>query len=395
MPEKIKLTDKQALEYIIPILEEKNHPYKNEETKALEDTGLIFTSSTSIEVHEMKDVGLTYQGKEIILKDGSALFLRWIQPGPHPNPLRREDSYFGGERSVEREAHLIGNVVGKRAELPTPKVIYAGHIKLSKILLTEMPKGIRAIEFFKNSLESFLTVVDFLGQDIAKAHSVKFDNFGPILPPGRAQDKIESFGQYLQNIMGRHLTDENIDILKKYFQGDNFDKLTKHINDVIDYAENELKDEVEPCLILYDQHPRNFKVDEKTGKPSAYYNLEYCQAAHPSIELGAIGFQIFGGVFPGHVKEARKAFMKGYKKAGGSDIINDEKLETIAAINHLVSAVKNYDADSKNEESVKKTWSQDFANLTLKIIADGEVKNDSYAEFTHIIKPITQQYTDK
>lgn len=372
--EKIELTNEKALELTNEILEEINHSSK---AKSSADIG----------------TGMTHQNKIITLEDQTELVLRWIQPGLHPNPARREDSYFGGERSIYREAKLL-EIAENQAKIPASNVFYVGDKKeKGKILLVEKVPGILFRTYLENndfSHQKFLKSLEFLGEDFAKAHSVKFDSYGSIQTEG-VRDGKEKYGDYLKKIINRHTID-HLEMLETYFSEKELQEVFDYFNEVCIYANCLDESKVKPSFVLYDQHSRNFMVDDQTGKPSGYFDIEYGQAAHPNLEFGSTALQIFG-FFSGnnekqcadYIKKAKEKFMKGYLKNGGSESINDDTLETIHVANHIFSAIKSY----HKKEGVRENWSQKFADMVLGMTREGKV--NCYFAFTDLIRSATKQ----
>ena len=193
----------------------------------------------------------------------------------------------------------------------------------------------------------------------------------------------------MEHIISRHFSPRSR-ILESYFT-------EKELTEVFDYFEKSISDiskefgartDIRSSLVLYDQHSRNFFVDPKTGKPTGFFDLEYAQSAHPNLELGCMGVQLFGFFSGECVPAAREAFFSGYYANGGSRAIEHPALEAIHASNHLFSAVKSYHG---KKDGIRDGWSQEFAKMVLSIVREGEVKVSCYDAFTNLIRPVTKQ----
>ncbi len=371
--QKIELKNEDALKLTNVVLEEINHPYK---AISVDDIG----------------AGMTHQNKTITLENKTELVLRWIQPGLHPNPARREDSYFGGERSIFREAKLL-DITRNQAELPASKVYYVGDREEGKILLVEKVPGKLFREFIEDeefSHRSFLKALEYFGEDMAKAHSIHFDLYGSVQKAGLRNGK-QKYGDDLKEIISRHTVD-HLEMLESYFSEKELQEVFDYFDEVCKYANNWDEDKVKPSFVLYDQHSKNFFVNEK-GKPSGYFDIEYGRAAHPNLELGSTALQLFGFVSgenekqaQEYVKQARESFMKGYLRNGGLEIINDDALETVHAANHIFSAVKSY---HNKRDGIRNNWSQAFADMVLGMTREGKI--NCYFAFTDLIRGATKQ----
>ncbi len=338
--------------------------------------------------------GMTHQNKIITLEDKIEIILRYIPPGLHPNPARREDSYFGGERSVFREAKLL-DIARNQAGLPASKVIYANDRREEgKILIVQKVPGITFRDYIaKNyfSHDHFLKGLAFLGEDIAKAHSLNFDLYGSIQKEGIRNGK-KTYSDYLsENIIDRHFED-HLEILEKYYSKEELEEINIFFKDAQKDIKSLDESKIKPCFVLYDQHTKNFMVGDN-GRPSGYFDIEYGQAAHPSLEFGSIVPQLFC-FFSGdnekqakdYIKQAREAFTQGYLRMDGEESINNETLEIIHIANHIFSAIKSY---AHFKEGPLAGFSQAFAEMALGIARERKINCFYY--FTDLRREATKQ----
>jgi len=159
-------------------------------------------------------VGMTNANKEIRLINGDEIILRWV-PADMENP---EDMYFGGARSIQREAEIL-EIARKQAGLPAAEVIDVHENQSGKILIVKKVPGVTLHEYQNQNghcLEKFLGVVYSLGYVLARAHSVKFENFGSIQPQGIVPG-VSAYGLYLKQVIGRHLNPNDLSLLENYY----------------------------------------------------------------------------------------------------------------------------------------------------------------------------------
>ncbi len=99
------------------------------------------------------------------------------------------DTLFGGRLTLDREAAIF-DMTRNEAKLPAP-MVYASHrCAGGDFLLLEKLEGTSFTKYLKNchySMNAFLKTMEYLGADIAKAQSVRFNSFGNIM----ARDEIE------------------------------------------------------------------------------------------------------------------------------------------------------------------------------------------------------------
>ncbi len=143
----------------------------------------------------------------------------------------------------------------------------------------------------------------------------------------------------------------------------------------------------QPVLVLTDLHPMNFLVDDE-GKPSGYFDLEFCQAGVPSLEFYAIKCCLFNHFDRGTFQKAEAAFFEGFERGGGrydrESPIN-AALETTLSIGYLLAAVTSYHGAS---DGLRDAWSEQFRDIMFGAIQRSEV---DYLAIADVLRTKTQQ----
>ncbi|MFH0937475.1 MAG: aminoglycoside phosphotransferase family protein [Candidatus Daviesbacteria bacterium] len=299
----------------------------------------------------------------------------------------RRDVHFNGPLSLERERNLM-DLVREEAGLPAPKVYGLHQSRLGPFLLVEKLQGIYWSEYLKEndySLEAYLRSVGFLGADIGCVHQIQFNTFGDAMGKGIVYpSNITNFVTRLQMTTELNLErvkhTEALQIKELYNITKFFQEELKTLDECWD------KRAQEPVLILTDLHPMNILVDDQ-GKPSGYFDLEFAQAGHPSLEFYVLRLS-FLHYFEGVSQQAEDMFLAGYEKNGGrynpKDPFN-QKLEHLMIVNHLLASVTAY---HNVFDGLRDTWSEQFKNIMFEGI---EVGNVDYSAINEVLRSKTKQ----
>lgn len=340
-------------------------------------------------VKELKFIpeGRSHDVFDIVLNDGDCLIARFEKPRDSFSGQRR-DFHFNGVISLEREAYLC-SLVREEADLPAPKVKGIYQIENFNFLLVEKMPGIPWKNFLEQnnySLQAYLASLEYLGADIAKAQRVSFNSFGGIMA-GRVIEppRITGFSSRLESVLSLKIRREEeakalrpteLSEVKRYFK--------KELQEVSDGLKGSLS---KPILVLTDIHPMNFLVDEK-GKPSGYFDLEFCQAGHPALEMYYLGLQLFNYFNKNTFALGKKAFFTSYCTESGTynpENPLNQKLENLLCAGQTLTAVTAY---HNVKDGVRDTWSNEFKEVLFKAISSGEADAVAYA---NIIRQKTQQ----
>ena len=322
--------------------------------------------------------GSNHYSFDVILEDGTPLIGKFKK---NKNNLR--DSLFGGIISLEREC-AIYSLIGEKTGLPTPKLY--GKYKdggIYFILVEKLPGKLWSDYIRENnySISCFLKSLEYLGQDIARLQKVTFETFGDlmneylVLPKGIINFADRFIGitkMRLKRVKEKNILDtKKVHLVKKYF--------FQQISEIREYLYNYKS---KPTLVFTDMHSRNFLVND-FGKPSGYFDLESCQAAHPALEFYGLKFFLFNYFNYETFKKAEDSFFKGYKKEGGEydqgDYIN-KKLEDLLAINRIMELSESY---HEIKDGLRDKWSIKFKELLFEAI---ETNSVNYSKIADIIR---------
>ncbi len=293
---------------------------------------------------------------------------------------RRADTIYGGEMSLGREAASC-RLVREKAGLPAPEV-YGLYHTMPEFLLMEYLPGTHWSTYLQQqnySLQSYLHSLELLGEDVGKAHRVQFGSFGDVAG-SIVLNQTNSFSQRLERIIRRNmeingpsLADRERRQAETYFQ-QAWDTLS------------EMRGYQKPTLVLADVHPTNIFVDAK-GKPTGYFDLEFCQAAVPAVEMYNLSLQFYGLFNPEVFPLARGALLSGYNKTApepyNPDQPENQLLEQVLTANHLFRAAAVY---QQFTTGLRVDWAERFRKLLFYIIDEGKI---DYAGFGEIMRSKT------
>jgi len=281
---------------------------------------------------------------------------------------KRRDHHYNGVLSLERQRNLC-SLVGE-AGLPAPEVKGVYSAEGQNFLLAEKMSGQYWSDFLEDnnhSLAAFTRSLEFLGADIAMLQRCRFSSFGDVISPDRVEPPgITHFAQRL-----RYTTDLK---LQREAQKGSLHK--KELREVTEYFQRRLQElsqmsgnvKQTPVFILADLHARNFFVDSE-GKPSGYFDLEFCQAGVPSLEFGSVALFLYSYYGQKEFEQGRAAFFRGFHDHGGVHDLNDPyntKLEEVLGAGYLLSFTTGYH-DSK--DGLRDLWSAQFKELLFQTIA--------------------------
>lgn len=147
------------------------------------------------------------------------------------------------------------------------------------------------------------------------------------------------------------------------------------------------KDRRNPVLVITDLHPSNFLVDAR-GKPSGYPDLEYCQAAVPTLEFYFIKLQLFNYYDAATMGKAQETFFKAYNNAGGNyqhEEPGNVEIEKLLSMGQILTAVTGYHGV---KDGLRDTWSEQFKDI---LFSAGSTGNIDYVAYADIIRKKTKQ----
>lgn len=302
--------------------------------------------------------GISHDNYDVRLLSGRDVIARFQKN-------KRTDPFYGGNLSLEREAYLC-NFIKDQTGIPAPRVSGPHSHKDLCFIISEKLPGISLKNFLEKqnySLKSYLYSLEKLGESFAQAHKTKFNEFGDLMeggsisPPG-----IFDFSQRAKYLLELKLTDANnlgtlspieIESIEDYFIRNN------------ELASNSLG---QPRLVLTDIHLSNFNVDEKTGEPSGFFDLEYCQAGIPSMDFTCPRTTIFPYFNEETMHKANDSFIKGYLSNGGEydpDNRNIKNIEKTLYALQLLSATNLYFG---RKDGVRDTWSNQFKSILFELV---------------------------
>lgn len=335
--------------------------------QAIESAGFVLDSVSFI------PEGRSHNNFNLVLQSGLSLVARFEKPqsSESADGVRR-DFHYNGPLSLERERNLM-ELVREEAGLPAPKVYGLYSTYQDKFLLVEKLPGIYWSDYISRnnySLNAYLNSLRFLGGDLAKVHSVHFESYGDAMGKGDVNSStIRDFSQRVDMLT-------ELKLQRAVYSGS---LSLEEINMVSEYLQQEsktLKETVQdststPVLVLTDMHPMNFFVDSE-GKPSGYFDLEFCQAGHKALEFFSLRTTLLN-YFEGVSDEAEAVLLEGYEQGGGSYNPEDsynKKLEHILAIGYLVAAITTYHNAS---DGLRDTWSAQFKGILFGAMKTGSV----------------------
>lgn len=332
--------------------------------------------------------GYSHNNFAVGFREGLPAIARFDNPSRFisPDGVRREP-HFNGLLSLTRERNLI-NMVREKTGLPVPQVYGLHSSAQGPFLLVERLPGSHWNEYLKASDYSFgayLRSLRFLGNDLARVHAIEFNSFGDLLgedciDPANITNFAERLGMITQLKIQRA---EGVGVLDTQELAD-----TKgYFNAELTTLDTALRDSTErPVLVLADLHPTNVLVDDQ-GKPSGYFDLEWCQAGSRALEFYVLRWSFFH-YFDGVSQPAEEEFLAGYQEKGGTyDPQNplNKSLEQVLAVNHLLAAVTAYHNVS---DGLRDTWSQQFKKIMFDAMRVGSV---DYAAINDVLRSKTNQ----
>lgn len=324
--------------------------------------------------HYVFDVSLS-DGKEVIAK-----FERKSRTAPDGE---KRDFHYNGVLSLEREVALCDLVTSMG--LPAPKIDGVYEVEEAKFFVESKLPGKCWAEYLKDnghSLSAFLQSLEYLGADIAQVQQEQFNSFGDVFGKGKVVNSNNNLANRL-----RYITDLKI----------NREEQTKafsdhELNEVKDYFDKIIGEIAQstpqkPVFIVTDLHPMNFFVDDY-GKPSGYFDLEFCQAGVPTLEFYHNALHLFNYYDTQSFEQGRNAFFKGFHNAGGNYDLNDhfnQQLETMLCSSHLLACATAYHGA---KDGLRDNWSSEFKELFFQTLATGKVP---YVSVADIFRTKTQQ----
>jgi len=310
---------------------------------------------------------------DLLMKDGTEMIAKFNRRSEAAAAEKKRDTLFGGEVSSEREAELY-RIVKENGGLPAPKIYYDYQSEHINCLLVEKMKGEQWGEFLQMhnySRSSFLASLSYLGGSIARLQRLKFDSFGDIIQINKiAPGGIDNFADRFMAVMKWRIKRaaerqvfnlKEVSMLRDYFSS-SFRELKPFLH----------KKNCRPVMVLTDLHPENFFVDDY-GRPSAFFDLESCQAAHPALEMYGVKFFLFNYFGKDEFVAAEAAFYYGYRRGGGSyDPYNSNniRLENLLAIGRLLELAESYYGV---KDGLRDSWSERFKSLLWRAVEEGEV----------------------
>lgn len=290
---------------------------------------------------------------------------------------RRVDLIYGGKMSLEREAALC-SLVREKAGLPAPKTT-GPYTKAESFILAEHMPGQLWGEYLQQqnySCQAFLNSLRLLGEDVGKAHSVTFDAFGDLM--GTYVDNgVSNFSTRLEQVIQRNLQNNG----DKFSEPERM-RAEKYFASTLQKIEKATKKD-KPRFIFADLHPNNLMV-YSDGKPSAYFDLEFCQTGVPALEIYNVSLQFFALFNLELFSEAQNAFLKGYRASGLDYEPEDPKnkqVELVLAANHFFRAAASY---QKFTEGSRAGWAAKFKDIFFDIV-DNDIID--YIGFKKTVRP--------
>lgn len=356
------------------------------------DEQYVFDCLTQ-EGYFVDDVTIIPQGNshynfDVRLNSGEEVIVRFDKPHCIAPDGYKRDYHYNGVLSLEREVSIC-SLLRKKVGLPAPE-IKASHrcVEYNFLVVEKMPGRYWSSFVQENnfSLDKYLASLEYLGGDIAQAHKWTFPSHGNVMDENRVEpENISHFSQRLEQIISlrldralqsQSLSEKEFGEINSYFR-----------RSILNFA-NQCDDRDNcPVLILTDLHPMNFFVDSR-GKPSAYFDLEFCQAGVPALEMYNLGLQLFSYFDQTTFDLARKSFFNGYVANGGRYDVEDmfnKKVETLLCAGHTLSAVTGYYG---MKDGLRDMWSAEFKDILFKVLATEQM---DYVAFADVIRQKTGQ----
>ena len=273
--------------------------------------------------HEVESIALIPEGRahyifRIVDRAGLISIARFEKSGRGVglDGIRR-DFEFNGPISISRERNLI-DLVREQANLPALRVYGMYEDTPTPFLIVENLPGIYWSEYIEKnnfSKEAYLNSLKFIGFDMANAHKVKFISFGDIIREDIIQPgNITSFAERIRIITEPKIKRaEQLGTLNSNELAYLKHTLQSELSDLEDVTKTS---SLQPILAITDIHPKNFLVDDN-GKPSGYFDLEYCQSAPPALDFYFLRWFLLN-YFEGISDQAEEALLERYTANGGT-----------------------------------------------------------------------------
>lgn len=316
---------------------------------------------------------------EATTNEGTAIIARFVKEG------KWRDVQYAGLLSLERDANMYA--LAGSAGLPTPAVLGYHDVEGVPFLVVDKLPGKHwkaYVEESGYSLDAYVQSLEFLGRDIAKAHTISLPSYGNVISATSIHPAgITNFATKLEHIFSLKLkkaesilSEKELIMVRDYFEQG------------IQSVRQELgSDKYKPILVLTNLHPMNFLVDEQ-GKPSGYPDLEFSQAGICVLEMYNMGLQLFSYFDQPTFDLAKKAFFKGYAAERGVYEPGEEinrRLEVLLCAGHTLSAVTAYHGA---HDGLRDRWSAEFKDALFNIMEKGQM---DYIAFADIIRQKTRQ----
>lgn len=304
-----------------------------------------------------------------------------------------KDTLFGGTLSLGREAYLF-RMIQKQADVPTPTVYGVHDSVYGKFILLERMNGISQKECMVRSgysRSTFLNSMEYLGHDFARIQNITFPTFGNIME----DSVIEPAG--MDNFSDRFLEVVNMRIQrciqKNVFTEEETKEVTAFFHQKLEQLRPHFDSSVTPPVLVFtDMHAENFFTDE-AGVPTGYFDLESAQAAPAALEFYGFRFFLYNFYDSSCFEEARQAFLRGYKQAGGKyapSCQEDEDAINFLAGCRLLELAQSYWGYI---DGIRDNWGQNMKDLLFAYMASGEIDYNAIGAVwrTRDKQPLTPQ----
>ena len=323
---------------------------------------------------------------ELTLEDGTPLVAKFKKdPGRKDE---RRDSLYDGPLSLQRESALY-RLIREKAALAAPTIYMQHESDDASFLLVEKLAGVPWREYLAErnfSRDCFLRSLEYLGGNIARLQRIKFPSFGDVVGKNTVlPGNVDNFAKRFIGVMNMRIDRAS---RRGVFTGQDIERFRRHFVSGF----NELSDHLhtrstQPVMVFTDLHADNFLVDA-TGRPSGYFDLESCQAAHPALEFYGLRLFLFNYFDEQSFRQAEDAFFAGFKKGGGSyDRFRRENIQLM----HLLAAGRMLELTEsyfKYEDGLRDSWSARFKSLFWQAIESGQV---DYLAVGEIFREKTRQ----
>lgn len=269
------------------------------------------------------------------------------------------DSLFGGRLSTLREASNMKLL--SEHSIPAPDIV---HSENDVLVVNKLP-GDLWCEFMEREghrKSAWLRSMGHLGSSVAMMHKITGKSYGDAsgaatLSPGR-----DSFSARAVEILSHRIRGAspvfNSGELKRIA-----DFFCRRFADVSGQG-------FPPMFCVTDLHGMNFLVDSR-GKPSGFFDLEFCQYAHPALEMYGIRMFLFN--YYEQASLAEDAFMEGYRRSGGVYDPSDPSCgywENTLGLLRLLEFCISY---SGVRDGLRDSWSDKFRELMFSGMLRGEM----------------------